>query len=89
MDPILLHDIQNVQLSRIPVQNDLQVPYDAQFKVLIVGDSRVGKSSILKRLIEGKFEHNLNCTVGVEFGNYVAKVDDKSVVQLQIWDTAG
>ena len=55
----------------------------------MIGDTRVGKSSILLRLMDDSFQEGHNVTIGVEFGNYVMKVNDKHVVQLQIWDTAG
>ena len=40
----------------------------------------VGKSSILVRLIENAFHENHNVTIGVEFGNYVMRVDNKHVI---------
>lgn len=55
---------------------------------MIIGDSRTGKSSILSRLVEDKFEENHNCTIGVEFGNFLCKVNYKTI-NIQIWDTAG
>ena len=51
--------------------------------------SGVGKSSILVRLIDNAFHENHNVTIGVEFGNYVMRIDDQHIIQLQIWDTAG
>ena len=49
----------------------------------------VGKSCILTRLIENSFNDQHNVTIGVEFGNYVMRIDNKHIIQLQIWDTAG
>ena len=49
----------------------------------------VGKSCILARLIENEFSNEHNVTIGVEFGNYVMRIDDQHIIQLQIWDTAG
>lgn len=40
----------------------------------------VGKSSILIRLIDDKFNDNHNVTIGVEFGNYVMKIDNEHVI---------
>lgn len=59
----------------IPVNNTTEINYDALFKVLVIGDTRVGKSSILVRLIEDKFNENHNVTIGVEFGNYVMNIN--------------
>ena len=60
----------------IPVNNTTEINYDALFKVLVIGDTRVGKSSILVRLIEDKFNENHNVTIGVEFGNYVMNINN-------------
>mgnify|MGYP000933811186 CR=1 FL=1 len=44
---------------------------------------------MLVRLIENTFHENHNVTIGVEFGNYVMRIDNRHIIQLQIWDTAG
>jgi Ras-related protein Rab-2A len=54
----------------------------------MMGDTGIGKSCILKRLTEKKFMEEHDVTVGVEFGLYQARVEEKSY-RLQIWDTAG
>lgn len=59
----------------IPVDNQQEVNYDGLFKVIIIGDSGVGKSSILMRLMEGKFTNQHNVTIGVEFGNYLMRIN--------------
>lgn len=67
------------------------------FKVIIIGDSGVGKSCILQQFIGQDFDPNKENTVGVEFGNKVIELpieprNPNSVtrrVKLQIWDTAG
>ena len=62
--------------------------HDALFKIIIIGDTGVGKSCVLKRLVENEFKEEHDVTVGVEFGSYLVKIEDK-VIKLQIWDTAG
>lgn len=62
--------------------------HDALFKLIIIGDTGVGKSCVLKRLVENEFKEEHDVTVGVEFGSFLIKVEDK-VLKLQIWDTAG
>ena len=54
----------------------------------MIGDSGIGKSCILKRLIDDDFNDDHDVTVGVEFGSYLIKVEEK-IMKLQIWDTAG
>ena len=63
-------------------------PHDCLFKIIIIGSTGVGKSCVLSRLTENMFREEHDVTIGVEFGNFVLKMDDK-VVKLQIWDTAG
>jgi len=62
--------------------------YDHLFKVLILGDSGVGKSSILLRFTDDEFDEDISCTIGVDFKNKLIKAEGKKV-QLSIWDTAG
>jgi Ras-related protein Rab-1A len=58
--------------------------------VTLVGNSAVGKSCILQRLIEGRFNnYPYKATIGVEFDTFMFKMDDKKYIKLQIWDTAG
>ncbi|KAK5579408.1 hypothetical protein RB653_009091 [Dictyostelium firmibasis] len=61
---------------------------DKQYKVLLIGDSDVGKTSIVKRFSDDTFDEDLLCTIGVEFKMKEVKVDGKKV-ELCIWDTAG
>ena len=62
--------------------------HDALIKVIVIGDSAIGKSCILKRLVDNDFKEDHDATVGVEFGSFLVRVEDK-VIKLQIWDTAG
>jgi Ras-related protein Rab-1A len=62
--------------------------YDYLFKVLIIGNSGVGKSCLLLRFAEDMFSDNYISTIGVDFKIRKLEVEDKSV-KLQIWDTAG
>uniref|UniRef100_A0A0D3B4S1 Uncharacterized protein n=1 Tax=Brassica oleracea var. oleracea TaxID=109376 RepID=A0A0D3B4S1_BRAOL len=62
--------------------------YDYLFKVVLTGDSGVGKSNLLSRFTKNDFSHDSRSTIGVEFATRSIKVDDK-IVKAQIWDTAG
>ncbi|XP_076283543.1 ras-related protein Rab-37 isoform X1 [Lasioglossum baleicum] len=58
-------------------------------KTILLGDSGVGKTSLLVQFDTGRFQHgNFAATVGIGFTNKVVVVDDTSI-KLQIWDTAG
>ncbi|RDX86479.1 Ras-related protein RABA1f [Mucuna pruriens] len=62
--------------------------YDYLFKVVLIGDSGVGKSNLLSRFTKNEFSLESKSTIGVEFATRSIKVDDK-VIKAQIWDTAG
>ncbi|KAF0309819.1 Ras-related protein Rab-35 [Amphibalanus amphitrite] len=62
--------------------------YDHLFKLLIIGDSGVGKSSLLVRFAENMFSGNYITTIGVDFKIRTMNIDGQKV-KLQIWDTAG
>jgi len=62
--------------------------YSYLFKFIIIGDSAVGKSCLLKRFIDKTFYKQFDTTIGVEFGAKFVSVKDK-IIKLQLWDTAG
>ncbi|XP_061605494.1 ras-related protein Rab-26-like isoform X3 [Phyllopteryx taeniolatus] len=63
--------------------------YDIAFKVMLVGDSGVGKTCLLVRFKDGAFlAGSFISTVGIDFRNKVLSIDGVKV-KLQIWDTAG
>ena len=61
---------------------------DYLFKVLLIGNSGVGKSSLLLRFADDVFHENFMPTIGVDFKIRTIEVDGKNI-KLQIWDTAG
>ena len=67
---------------------DLREKFDFQFKLIIVGDTGVGKSCLLDRYLKDTHTPSSKQTVGVEFGLKYLPVGGKTV-KLQIWDTAG
>lgn len=58
------------------------------FKIVVIGDSAVGKSNLLSRFARDEFDQNSKATIGVEFQTQVVQVDGKEV-KAQVWDTAG
>ena len=62
--------------------------YDLIFKIVLIGDSGVGKTNILSRFINNEFSLTTQATVGVEFGSKIIKKGEK-LIKLQIWDKAG
>eukprot|EP01017_Pseudomicrothorax_dubius_P011673 TRINITY_DN1440_c0_g3_i2.p1 TRINITY_DN1440_c0_g3~~TRINITY_DN1440_c0_g3_i2.p1 ORF type:complete len:170 (+),score=38.51 TRINITY_DN1440_c0_g3_i2:141-650(+) len=61
---------------------------DLLYKLIIIGDSEVGKTNILTRYVHDTFNESYLPTIGVDFGIKTFSIKDKTV-KLQIWDTAG
>ncbi|KAK8512987.1 hypothetical protein V6N12_030395 [Hibiscus sabdariffa] len=62
--------------------------YDYLFKVVLIGDSGVGKSNLLSRFTRNEFCLESKSTIGVEFATRTLQVEGRTV-KAQIWDTAG
>ena len=62
--------------------------YDYTVKVILVGDSAVGKTCLVWRGVHGEFKERYDVTVGSEFSTYVCSVNGK-VMKMQVWDTCG
>ena len=62
--------------------------FDLSFKIIVIGDSGVGKSCLTNNAIKNTFEDTYNATVGFEFFTFNIKLYNK-VIKLQIWDTCG
>lgn len=66
----------------------LDEDYDYLFKIVLIGDSGVGKSNLLSRFTRNEFCLESKSTIGVEFATRTLQVDGKTI-KAQIWDTAG
>lgn len=62
--------------------------YDSIMKILLVGDSGVGKSCLLVRFVEDRFNPSFITTIGIDFKIKTVDIDGRKV-KLQLWDTAG
>ena len=58
------------------------------FKILTLGESGVGKTAILRRYVENKFEKHHLATIGIDYQSKTIKIKNKEI-KLKIWDTAG
>ena len=61
---------------------------EAIYKIVLIGESGAGKTSMLLRFADDVFNQHPMTTVGVDFKIKTLKID-KKVIKLQIWDTAG
>ena len=62
--------------------------YDHSFKLIIIGDSGVGKSALSVKATKNIFESSYLPTIGFEFFNFNLRLGEK-IIRLQIWDTCG
>ena len=62
--------------------------YEMMVKVILIGDSAVGKTNIMGKYLKGVFNENSKATVGVEFGSKLFNIQNHKI-KAQIWDTAG
>ena len=62
--------------------------YSAEYKIVIVGESAVGKTALLYKYSEGVFKNGLISTIGLDFRTKIVDVEGVPV-RLQVWDTAG
>ena len=62
--------------------------YEVMFKVVLIGDMKVGKTNIVSRYIKNEFNKDSMSTIGVEFGSKELVIEGHNV-KVQIWDTAG
>lgn len=63
-------------------------PSECRLRIVLIGNSGVGKSSFMNKLVDDNFDINFLSTIGVDFKKKILEIDGKTV-ELQIWDTAG
>lgn len=69
-------------------KKDKEIEPDFLFKIVLTGDSGVGKSNLLSRFCKNEFSLESRSTIGVEFATKTLTADDKTI-KAQIWDTCG
>jgi Ras-related protein Rab-7L1 len=59
------------------------------YKIIVIGDPTVGKTSFIQRDVQNSFKSNYKGTVGVDFALKIVKLSERQTVRLQLWDIAG
>ena len=77
---------ENVQRQAFPEKEIQAVNW--QFKIIVVGDATVGKTSIILRFTDNAFNRNYMVTLGVHVSNKIVKIESSNI-QLVLWDIAG
>ena len=70
----------------LPIKNNIS---NFNFKVVLIGNVSVGKSSIIKRFIHNEFNQEYICTIGTELSKKSLLVSQNKIINLFIWDTCG
>ena len=70
----------------LPIKNNFS---NFNFKVVLIGNVSVGKSSIIKRFIHNEFNQEYICTIGTELSKKSLLVSQNKIINLFIWDTCG
>nr|XP_040579575.1 uncharacterized protein LOC121128078 isoform X1 [Lepeophtheirus salmonis] len=76
-------------MASIKRKIDPAIPKERLFKVLLIGDPGVGKTSFVQRYTTNLFRTDYKGTVGVDFALKLLKINNETVVKLQLWDVAG
>lgn len=66
-------------------ENFKPVRYDHLFKVVILGDAKSGKTSLLKRFVDDAFTTDYYATIGVDFKTKIVVGPNEKMIKLQIW----
>ena len=84
----------NTDIEEIPIE-EISSPYhenlkeDFKLKIVLLGDSGVGKTNLISRYISNKFEKDTKSTIDVEFFCKTFKVNKDKIIKMELWDTAG
>lgn len=63
--------------------------HDYKFKLMMLGDAGVGKTSIARRFVDNEFLNTYIHTIGIDYHEKMVEIEEKHKILLQIWDTAG
>ena len=67
----------------------IELKYDHLYKIIIIGDTSVGKTALLSKYLKGVFPTSPLSTVATEFATKIIQIKEGGYIKAQIWDTAG
>ena len=79
----------NISIEEIPSPSQENLKENLKLKLVLLGDSGVGKTNLISQYISNNFNQNSKATIGVEFFCKTYKINKKKVIKVEIWDTAG
>ncbi len=79
---------ENQEMGNLEILPSDYIKYDYNYKVIVIGDSGVGKTSVTYRATKREFLEKISPTLGFEYFPFVLKYKEK-VIKLEIWDTCG
>jgi len=89
-----LHTLQNLLFCKSETImkyffSEFNVTPQKFYKIIVIGDPTVGKTSFVQRYVQNSFKKDYKGTVGVDFALKIVKLSDTQTIRLQLWDIAG
>ena len=77
------------EITRTEEDLDVEIHDDHLYKIVIIGDSGVGKTSLISKYVKGIFPSSPLPTIAIEFATKIIQIKEGGYIKAQIWDTAG
>ena len=77
------------EITKTEEDIDVEIHYDHLYKIVIIGDSGVGKTSLISKYVQGIFPTSPLPTIAIEFATKIIQIKEGGYIKAQIWDTAG
>ena len=77
------------EITKTEEDIDVEIHDDHLYKIVIIGDSGVGKTSLISKYVKGIFPPSPLPTIAIEFATKIIQIKEGGYIKAQIWDTAG
>ena len=77
------------EITKTEEDIDVEIHYDHLYKIVIIGDSGVGKTSLISKYVKGIFPPSPLPTIAIEFATKIIQIKEGGYIKAQIWDSAG